>query len=120
MGWFFKVWSITIFKIDKHFICYNLIKIDLKWFLGIEYDKTIQEIFFPPVMSLHVFSFYICYLFLSLMKTEGSNIVISISYTGNCRYGGDLARQLVRSLLSVLVSCGSVRISFSRRTPQKV
>ncbi|CAL0332143.1 unnamed protein product [Lupinus luteus] len=40
--------------------------------------------------------------------------------TRNCRYGVDLAKQLVASLLSVLVSCGSVRISFSEKTPQKV
>ncbi|XP_061343872.1 mitochondrial fission protein ELM1 isoform X2 [Gastrolobium bilobum] len=40
--------------------------------------------------------------------------------TRNCRYGVDLAKQLAASLHSVLVSCGSVRISFSERTPQKV
>ncbi|XP_047173783.1 mitochondrial fission protein ELM1-like [Vigna umbellata] len=40
--------------------------------------------------------------------------------TKNCPYGVDLAKQLVTSLLSVLGSCGSVRISFSERTPQKV
>ncbi|XP_047153366.1 mitochondrial fission protein ELM1 [Vigna umbellata] len=40
--------------------------------------------------------------------------------TRNCRYGVDLAKQLAVSLLSVLASCGSVRISFSERTPQKV
>lgn len=40
--------------------------------------------------------------------------------TSNCRYGADLAKQLTTCLLSVLVSCGSVRISFSDRTPQKV
>ncbi|KAL5976170.1 hypothetical protein ACLOJK_020500 [Asimina triloba] len=40
--------------------------------------------------------------------------------TGHCHYGADLARQLVISLDNVLASCGSVRISFSRRTPQKV
>ncbi|KAK7342015.1 hypothetical protein VNO80_24956 [Phaseolus coccineus] len=40
--------------------------------------------------------------------------------TRNCRYGVDLAKQLAASLLSVLASCGSVRISFSQRTPQKV
>ncbi|KAJ1440717.1 Mitochondrial fission protein ELM1-like [Sesbania bispinosa] len=40
--------------------------------------------------------------------------------TSNCRYGVDLAKQLAASLLSVLDSCGSVRISFSERTPQKV
>ncbi|KAK7257610.1 hypothetical protein RIF29_31694 [Crotalaria pallida] len=40
--------------------------------------------------------------------------------TRNCRYGVDLAKQLATSLLSVLVSCGSVRISFSERTPEKV
>ncbi|KAJ0083650.1 hypothetical protein Patl1_30369 [Pistacia atlantica] len=40
--------------------------------------------------------------------------------TGCCRYGSDLVKQLTASLLSVLVSCGSVRISFSNRTPEKV
>ncbi|XAR60159.1 hypothetical protein NMG60_11033415 [Bertholletia excelsa] len=40
--------------------------------------------------------------------------------TSRCRYGMDLAKQLAASLESVLVSCGSVRISFSRRTPGKV
>uniref|UniRef100_A0ACD5ZCY3 Uncharacterized protein n=1 Tax=Avena sativa TaxID=4498 RepID=A0ACD5ZCY3_AVESA len=40
--------------------------------------------------------------------------------TRNCKYGVDLARQLITSLDNVLDSCGSVRISFSRRTPQKV
>ena len=39
---------------------------------------------------------------------------------GSCRYGVDLAKQLVTGLLSVLASCGSVRISFSDRTPEKV
>jgi len=41
-------------------------------------------------------------------------------YTENCPYGVDLAKELATSLLSVLGSCGSVRISFSERTPQKV
>ncbi|KAE8652813.1 mitochondrial fission protein ELM1 [Cucumis sativus] len=40
--------------------------------------------------------------------------------TSRCRYGVDLAKQLVTGLLSVLASCGSVRISFSDRTPEKV
>ncbi|KQJ82532.1 hypothetical protein BRADI_5g09491v3 [Brachypodium distachyon] len=40
--------------------------------------------------------------------------------TRNCNYGVDLAKQLVSSLHKVLKTCGSVRISFSRRTPQKV
>ncbi|ONK57474.1 uncharacterized protein A4U43_C09F880 [Asparagus officinalis] len=40
--------------------------------------------------------------------------------TSHCRYGADLAQQLSGSLHNVLTSCGSVRISFSRRTPQKV
>lgn len=35
-------------------------------------------------------------------------------------YGVDLAKQLCGMLQSVLWSCGSVRISFSRRTPKKV
>jgi mitochondrial fission protein ELM1 len=38
----------------------------------------------------------------------------------NCKYGADLAKQFVGSLHNVLKTCGSVRISFSRRTPQKV
>ncbi|KAG9459026.1 hypothetical protein H6P81_003534 [Aristolochia fimbriata] len=40
--------------------------------------------------------------------------------TRHCRYGADLAKQLAVSLHSVLASCGSLRISFSRRTPNKV
>ncbi|XP_008784047.1 mitochondrial fission protein ELM1 [Phoenix dactylifera] len=40
--------------------------------------------------------------------------------TRHCRYGPDVAEQLVSSLYNVLASCGSVRVSFSRRTPQKV
>jgi hypothetical protein len=39
---------------------------------------------------------------------------------GNCKYSVDLARQLITSLYNVLDSCGSVRISFTGRTPQKV
>ncbi|KAH7685552.1 Mitochondrial fission protein ELM1-like protein [Dioscorea alata] len=40
--------------------------------------------------------------------------------TRHCRYGADLAKQLAVSLHSVMATCGSVRISFSRRTPQKI
>ncbi|GMP88395.1 hypothetical protein CsSME_00040402 [Camellia sinensis var. sinensis] len=40
--------------------------------------------------------------------------------TSHCRYGVDLAKQLTTSLQNVLVSCGSVRISFTRRTPEKI
>ncbi|CAL9000132.1 unnamed protein product [Prunus brigantina] len=40
--------------------------------------------------------------------------------TGNCRYGADLAKQLTTNLHSVLASCGSIRICFSNRTPEKV
>uniref|UniRef100_K3Y7S3 Mitochondrial fission protein ELM1 n=1 Tax=Setaria italica TaxID=4555 RepID=K3Y7S3_SETIT len=40
--------------------------------------------------------------------------------TRNCKYDLGLAKQLVSSLHNVLKTCGSVRISFSRRTPQKV
>ncbi|KAL5808719.1 hypothetical protein ACOSQ3_029410 [Xanthoceras sorbifolium] len=40
--------------------------------------------------------------------------------TSNCPYGLDLAMQLTKMLRSVLWSCGSIRISFSRRTPEKV
>ncbi|KAJ7948019.1 Mitochondrial fission protein ELM1 [Quillaja saponaria] len=39
--------------------------------------------------------------------------------TRNCRYDVDIV-QLTASILSVLVSCGSVRLSFSDKTPQKV
>lgn len=39
---------------------------------------------------------------------------------GNCRYGVDLAKQLTTYLLSVIVSCGSIRICYSNRTPEKV
>lgn len=40
--------------------------------------------------------------------------------TCQCRYGADLAKKLISNLLSVLASCGTVRISFSSRTPDKV
>ncbi|KAJ0027492.1 hypothetical protein Pint_36068 [Pistacia integerrima] len=40
--------------------------------------------------------------------------------TSNCQYGADLAKQLSAMLQDVFWSCGSVRISFSRRTPEKV
>ncbi|ONK77592.1 uncharacterized protein A4U43_C02F8230 [Asparagus officinalis] len=40
--------------------------------------------------------------------------------TKHCRYGADLAKQLAGSLHGVLASCGSVRVSFSRRTPEKI
>lgn len=40
--------------------------------------------------------------------------------TSNCRYGVDLAKQLTTYLLSVIVSCGSIRICYSNRTPEKV
>ncbi|KAL6563680.1 serine/threonine protein kinase [Orobanche gracilis] len=36
------------------------------------------------------------------------------------KYSIDLAKQLTVSLHNVLTSCGSVRISFSRRTPEKI
>ncbi|XP_076900084.1 mitochondrial fission protein ELM1-like isoform X4 [Bidens hawaiensis] len=38
----------------------------------------------------------------------------------HCKYGADLARQLTASLMNVLPTCGSIRISFSRRTPKQV
>lgn len=40
--------------------------------------------------------------------------------TCRCRYGTELAQQLSAFLTNVLVNCGSVRISFSNRTPKKV
>lgn len=54
----------------------------------------------------------------------GRSCIISFKifcvFVGHCQYGADLAKQLTTSLRNVLPSCGSVRISFSRRTPQKV
>ncbi|KAJ0266563.1 Mitochondrial fission protein ELM1 [Hirschfeldia incana] len=48
-------------------------------------------------------------------------VVVNIGWPRrNCRYGADLAKQLTDALLSVLGSCGSVRIAFSYRTPEKV
>ena len=47
-------------------------------------------------------------------------LFIPIAYIGHCRYGADLAKQLTAYLLRVLQSCGSVKISFSDRTPEKV
>ncbi|KAK1310131.1 hypothetical protein QJS10_CPA08g01399 [Acorus calamus] len=40
--------------------------------------------------------------------------------TCHVKYGTDLAKELAEKLQNVLASCGSVRISFSRRTPLKV
>nr|QMV80845.1 peptidylprolyl cis-trans isomerase 38 [Clitoria ternatea] len=40
--------------------------------------------------------------------------------TGNCPYGVDLVNKLVVMLQNVLWSCGTIRISFSRRTPEKI
>ncbi|CAH9078935.1 unnamed protein product [Cuscuta epithymum] len=40
--------------------------------------------------------------------------------TSHCKYGEDLANELTSSLQNVIPTCGSVRISFSRRTPKMV
>ncbi|KAA8518545.1 hypothetical protein F0562_016019 [Nyssa sinensis] len=40
--------------------------------------------------------------------------------TSHCQYGADLAKQLTSLLAKVLWSSGSLRISFSRRTPREV
>ncbi|KAE8733048.1 Mitochondrial fission protein ELM1 [Hibiscus syriacus] len=48
-------------------------------------------------------------------------LVVNIGWpTSHCRYGADLAKQLTAYLLSILSSCGTVSISFSSRTPEKV
>ncbi|XP_021277849.1 mitochondrial fission protein ELM1 [Herrania umbratica] len=48
-------------------------------------------------------------------------LVVNVGWpTRQCRYGADLAKQLTASLLSILTSCGTVQISFSSRTPEKV
>ncbi|KAF7804272.1 mitochondrial fission protein ELM1-like isoform X1 [Senna tora] len=48
------------------------------------------------------------------------DLIFSLSLSGNCPYGEDLAKQLAAMLQNVLWSCGTVRISFSRRTPEKI
>ncbi|KAK4730675.1 hypothetical protein R3W88_023663 [Solanum pinnatisectum] len=40
--------------------------------------------------------------------------------TGHCRYGTDLALEITALLLNIVPTCGSIRVSFSRRTPCKV
>lgn len=40
--------------------------------------------------------------------------------TRHCKYGDDLALELVSALKMVLATCGSVRVSFSQRTPTKM
>ncbi|KAL2620463.1 hypothetical protein R1flu_000668 [Riccia fluitans] len=40
--------------------------------------------------------------------------------TRNCRYGEDLAWELIRALRCVIHTCGSMRITFSRRTPPQI
>ncbi|MCD7449667.1 hypothetical protein HAX54_001095 [Datura stramonium] len=40
--------------------------------------------------------------------------------TAHCRYGADLALELTALLLNIVPACGSIRVSFSRRTPCKV
>lgn len=50
-----------------------------------------------------------------------SILMLSLFFrSGNCPYGVDLAKNLVVMLQNVLWSCGTMRISFSRRTPEKV
>jgi len=52
-----------------------------------------------------------------------SVLMLNLSFffrSGNCPYGVDLAKNLVVMLQNVLWSCGTIRISFSRRTPEKV
>lgn len=48
------------------------------------------------------------------------SLFLGLGVSGNCPYGVDLVKKLVVMLQSVLWSCGSIRISFSRRTPDKV
>ena len=58
---------------------------------------------------------------LSKSVIERLSISYKLSFSlGSCRYGADLAKQLTVLLQNVLWSCGSLRISFSRRTPEKV
>ena len=48
------------------------------------------------------------------------NEICGTVVAGHCKYGNDLAIELVSALKMVLATCGSVRISFSQRTPVKV
>lgn len=49
-----------------------------------------------------------------------SNLLPPTIYVGNCKYGVDLAKELAKHLLHILASCGSIRMTFSARTPAKV
>ena len=67
------------------------------------------------------FSFQMIYWLLFILRCTIIFLMCSVfQCSGNCKYGVDLAKQLISSLYNVLDSCGSVRISFSRRTPWKV
>uniref|UniRef100_A0A7N0U736 Mitochondrial fission protein ELM1 n=1 Tax=Kalanchoe fedtschenkoi TaxID=63787 RepID=A0A7N0U736_KALFE len=48
-------------------------------------------------------------------------IVVNIGGpTRNCKYGVDLAKQLATHLQNIIASCGSIRMTFTARTPKKV
>ncbi|XP_026378321.1 mitochondrial fission protein ELM1-like [Papaver somniferum] len=66
----------------------------------------------PPNKNVFPSSVATCYLNL-VFRDLISHI------TGHCCYRADLVKQLIGSGQNVLASCGSLRISFSRRTPQK-
>ena len=65
-----------------------------------------------------------CVNFINRIKMEVWKVPefngIVLILPGHCRYGADMARQLADALQKVLSSCGSIRVSFSRRTPEKV
>lgn len=45
---------------------------------------------------------------------------LCLRFSGHCRYGEDLAQELLSALKLVLSTCGSCRMTFSRRTPTQV
>lgn len=63
---------------------------------------------------------YLIYVYFYFEKSFLKMIGMSLLYVGYCKYGEKLAKKIVDSLQNVLWSCGSVRISFSRRTPLEV
>lgn len=59
-------------------------------------------------------------VYITLKSKVVLDLLLMSCYTGHCKYGEDLANELTSSLHNVLPTCGSVRISFSRRTPKMV
>lgn len=70
--------------------------------------------------TYYVHSFLFQIFFHTAPYLHRKSLFLGLGVSGNCPYGVDLVKKLVFMLQSVLWSCGSIRISFSRRTPDKV